>query len=107
MTGKSALALMLLNLAAFSMVASCSGTFFDGDLMDPWIPLPEIEPFPENEFNDLMMTAPDNSTIVLPATSGASAPEEEWSMTFGGTDGDGGYSVQQTNDGGYVIAGIT
>jgi len=30
-----------------------------------------------------------------------------WTRTFGGSQNDRGYSVRQTNDGGYVIAGIT
>uniref|UniRef100_A0A832MMH2 PEGA domain-containing protein n=1 Tax=Pseudothermotoga hypogea TaxID=57487 RepID=A0A832MMH2_9THEM len=30
-----------------------------------------------------------------------------WEKTFGGSDNDGAYSVQQTNDGGYVAAGYT
>jgi hypothetical protein len=31
----------------------------------------------------------------------------EWSQTYGGTKDDDAYAVQQTNDGGYIIAGTT
>lgn len=39
--------------------------------------------------------------------SGATAPEEEWDKTFGGTESDWAYSIQQTSDGGYILAGYT
>ena len=32
---------------------------------------------------------------------------EEWTQTFGGSSADEGYSIQQTQDGGYIIAGKT
>ncbi|HDN68417.1 MAG TPA: hypothetical protein ENG23_02400, partial [Methanomicrobia archaeon] len=34
-------------------------------------------------------------------------PEEEWSKTFGGSDWDWAYTVEQTADGGYILAGET
>jgi len=34
-------------------------------------------------------------------------PPEEWNKTFGGSKKDGGYDVQQSSDGGYILAGVT
>ena len=33
--------------------------------------------------------------------------QQEWSTTYGGSEDDVGFSVQQTSDGGYLICGIT
>ncbi len=47
---------------------------------------------------------PDSSNVYLIKTD--SLGNLEWERTFGGTGEDKGYSVAQTEDGGYVIAGV-
>jgi outer membrane protein assembly factor BamB len=43
-------------------------------------------------------------TLLLVSLSNA---QQRWERTYGGTGTDWGYSVQQTTDGGYIVAGVT
>jgi len=44
---------------------------------------------------------------VCSVTLNAQAPETLWTRTYGGSDYDWGYSVQETSDGGFMVAGST
>jgi len=48
---------------------------------------------------------PDSANVYLIKTDASG--DTLWTRTYGGTNEDAGFSVQQTSDGGYIIAGLT
>jgi len=47
------------------------------------------------------------TVLLLPGCKKNSVPELGWTRTYGGSGGDAGYSVRQTSEGGYIVAGVT
>ena len=45
--------------------------------------------------------------LTLSSTVLAAQPVEEWNRTYGGPYGDGAWSLDGTDDGGYIFAGYT
>ncbi len=45
--------------------------------------------------------------LFIASSAWAADPKEEWNRTYGGPYGDGAWSFQTTEDGGYIIAGFT
>ena len=45
--------------------------------------------------------------VLLASTAAADPGDTLWTRTYGGSGNDYGYSVQQTTDGGYIVAGVT
>jgi len=58
-------------------------------------------------FAGLMVLSSIEKAQASPVQLVGSQPEFEWSKTYGGSGRDTAYSVIQTRDGGYALAGIT
>jgi hypothetical protein len=48
-----------------------------------------------------------NSDLINPATERTSPETSYWAMTYGGSQLDAAYAIQQTTDGGYIVAAST
>ena len=47
------------------------------------------------------------NSLLIGQYSFCQAPDIEWQNTIGGSAGDGGYGIDQTTDGGYIVGGYS
>ena len=111
MNWKTFLALVLLNLAIFSMAAFGNDPVRIDESINHRMDIPGYL-FSANEFNDSLHNPLDlinhEDKLRLPIGAiPAMQPGMDWSKTFGGADLDYGIDAIEVNDGGYVFLGIT
>jgi uncharacterized delta-60 repeat protein len=110
-------------------ILATSTRSFDGGDMDCWLlklsPVGDIAwqraygGISDDDVHSIQQTS-DGGFIVAGQTSSFGAGNDdcsilklssegdiEWQKTYGGTADDNAYSIQQTNDGGYIVAGFT
>ena len=121
---------LLIGLATWLVGAICGGTecrFFRIECLDGEAPENLAITLDESGQSFLEFDTVEGNTYSIEATDSLSPPawtavwtltgdgqratwltaSRRWSRTFGGTNGDGASSVQQTADGGYIVAGST